>query len=60
MNHMWAAVVEIGFVGWVGSAVGFIFRAMDKNAKFIGKKALFWGSLILVFYIIWIIGSLNA
>lgn len=43
MNNMWAAVVEIGFLGWVGSAVGFIFRALDKDGKFIGRKALFWG-----------------
>ena len=60
MNNMWAAVVEIGFLGWVGSAVGFIFRALDKDGKFIGRKALFWGSTLAIFYTLWIIGMLSA
>jgi hypothetical protein len=60
MNNMWAAVVEIGFLGWVGSAVGFIFRALDRDGKFIGRKALFWGGTLAVFYTLWIIGMLSA
>ena len=60
MNNMWAAVVEIGFLGWVGSAVGFIFRALDREGKFIGRKALFWGCTLAVFYTLWIIGMLSA
>ena len=60
MNNMWAAVVEIGFLGWVGSAVGFIFRALDRDGKFIGRKALFWGISLAVFYTLWIIGMLSA
>ena len=60
MNHMWAAVVEIGFLGWVASAVGFIFRAVTKEGKFIGKKALFWGVSLAIFFTLWIIGMLTA
>jgi hypothetical protein len=52
--------VEIGFLGWVGSTIAFIFRAISKENKFIGKKALFWGVLIGVFYTLWIVGLVNA
>lgn len=60
MSNMWAAVVEIGFLGWIGSTIGFIFRAINKENKFVGKKALFWGGLIAVFYTLWIIGLVKA
>ena len=60
MSNMWAAVVEIGFLGWVGSTIAFIFRAINKENRFVGKKALFWGVLIGVFYTLWIVGLVNA
>jgi hypothetical protein len=57
---MWAAVVEIGFLGWIGATIGFIFRAISKENKFVGKKALFWGVLMGVFYALWIVGLVKA
>ncbi len=60
MSNMWAAVVEIGFLGWIGATIAFIFRAISKDNKFIGKKALFWGVLMGVCYTLWIIGLVKA
>jgi hypothetical protein len=60
MSNLWAAMVEIGFLGWVASTLGLIFRAVGKDNKFYGKRALFWGSLIAVFYAIWIIGLVKT
>jgi hypothetical protein len=60
MSNIWAAAVEVGFLGWVGATIGFIFRAINKENRFVGKKALFWGVLIGVFYTVWIVGLVKA
>jgi hypothetical protein len=53
-------MVEIGFLGWVAATLGLIFRAIDKDNKFHGKRALFWGVLIALFYAIWIVGLVKT
>ncbi len=49
-------MVEIGFFGWIGSTFALIFRGFTKENELIGRKALFWGIMIVVFYGIWIAG----
>lgn len=60
MSTLWAAMVEVGFLGWVAATLGLIFRAIGKDNKFNGRRALFWGSLVAVFYAIWIIGLVKT
>ncbi len=60
MIKLWPVMVEVGFLGWVAATLGLIFRAIGKDNKFYGKRALFWGSLIAAFYVIWIIGLVKT
>lgn len=56
----WSIFLEIGFLGWIGCAVGFIFRVFTGEKGFDGRRALLWGGLIMAFYALWIIGMMRA
>ena len=56
----WSIIVEIGFLGWIVSSIGFIFRVFTEQKGFNPKRALVWGILIIFFYTFWIVGMLNA
>ena len=59
-NIFWSVILEIGFLGWIGCAIGFIFRVFIGEKGFNPKRAFFWGTLILLFYALWIVGMLRA
>jgi tetratricopeptide (TPR) repeat protein len=52
----WSVLVEIGFLGWVGATVGLIWYVVDKAGNFARRQGLLWGSLIAVFFALWLIG----
>lgn len=52
----WTIVLLIGFFGWIGSTVGFIFQGITRENRLNKKRALMWGLLIVVFYAMWIAG----
>jgi len=52
----WSLVMIIGFFGWIGCTIGFIFQGITKDNKLNKRPALTWGVLIVVFYALWIIG----
>lgn len=60
MEHevsLWGSImVQIGFLGWIGSTIGLIFKGFTEENELVTKKALFWGIAIVVFYTIWIAG----
>ena len=60
LSQTWGILGEIGFVGWVGCTVGFIFRAFGDDDSFYARKAVFWGSLVVLFYALWVFGMLKA
>lgn len=60
ISQGWAIVCELGFLGWVSCAIGFIFRSFGENDEFFGRRAAFWGGLAVVFYGIWVLGMVNA
>jgi len=49
-------MVQIGFLGWIGSTIGLIMKGFTEDNELVSRKALFWGILIVVFYGIWIAG----
>jgi hypothetical protein len=59
-NVFWSIIVEIGFLGWIGCAIGFILRVFTGNKGFNVNRAFFWGFLIIFFYAVWIAGMLRA
>ena len=61
-HALWSLAVVVGFLGWVGSAVGFIVSVMRKNqgtgSPF--RKGLVWICLILGFAALWVAGMVMA
>lgn len=56
----WSIFLEIGFVGWITCTILFILKVFTGEKGFEGRKALFWGPFIILFYAMWIIGMLKA
>lgn len=56
----WSAVTEIGFFGWVGSALIFIFTFLKREGGLAKRRALLWGGCTIIFYFLWIVGMVRA
>lgn len=57
----WTVILEIGFLGWVGSLFGFIFRKWgpkEGRSHFLGP--LTWLGFGSAFFAMWIIGMMRA
>ena len=52
----WSILLEIGFLGWVGAIVGLIWYVVDEAGNFARRQGLLWGSLIAIFFALWLIG----
>jgi hypothetical protein len=53
-------LTELGFLGWIGATIGFIWYALGNNQVWIRKRCLLWGGTIVIFFTAWIIGMLIA
>jgi hypothetical protein len=62
LSTFWSIIVEIGFLGWIGSMLGFIMFAYQGNGKAALRtsRGLGWGGLALIFFALWIIGMVKA
>jgi len=58
----WTIFLEIGFLGWIGSVIGFIMFPMRRKeeTEFSTFSFLLWMGLIIVFFVFWIIGMMKA
>ena len=52
----WSILLEVGFLGWVGATVGLIWYVVDEAGNFARRQGLLWGSLIAIFFALWLIG----
>lgn len=60
-DPFWSIMLEIGFLGWVSGTLIFIWRAFrEGGTQIIVKRGLFWGSLVVLSYALWIIGMMKA
>ena len=53
-------LTEIGFLGWIGTTVGFIWYAFGDNGEWVLRRCLVWGCGIAIFFTGWIVGMLIA
>tara|TARA_B100001123_G_scaffold415889_1_gene516890 strand:+ start:365 stop:1015 length:651 start_codon:yes stop_codon:yes gene_type:complete len=53
-------MTEIGFLGWVFSAILFIFKALTPEGHFKKRLAILFVSTFLLFYCLWIWGMFNT
>jgi hypothetical protein len=58
----WSIIVEIGFLGWIGSVIGLIMFALKRKGagKLLSSLSLPWAGLALVFFALWIVGLFKA
>jgi hypothetical protein len=58
----WTAILEVGFLGWVGSLFGFIFVRWGprKSPEKLPFKTFAWIGSALGFFAIWIVGMMKA
>lgn len=60
MSQNWALLTLLGLYGWILSTVAFILKSFPPNGGFISEKGIKYGTFIVVFFSIWIIGMLKA
>ncbi|KAF0218285.1 MAG: hypothetical protein FD174_3038 [Geobacteraceae bacterium] len=60
INEGWAFFCVIGFWGWVLATVGFILKAFPASGVFHTRSATLWGSSVVLFYVIWVMGMIHA
>ena len=58
-DPFWSVVVEIGFLGWVGSVIFLIFRGFGDDGK-IGKASLYGIVSFLLTFGLWVAALLRA
>jgi hypothetical protein len=51
----WSILVEVGFLGWVGATIGLIWYAVDEAGHFARRQGALWGSLIALFFALWLL-----
>jgi len=56
----WSLAAVIGFLGWIGAALGFIFLGFGRDGRWIRRRAALWGLLVVLFYTLWIAGLYYA
>ncbi len=62
-DPLWTLVLEIGFLGWIGTVIAFCVVRLKKGAarvKPVFSSLLKWTGLFLAFYAMWIAGMLKA
>ncbi len=60
-DPFWSMVLVIGFLGWVSGVLMFIWRAFrGEGTQIIARQGVKWGSVIILFYALWIIGMAKA
>jgi len=59
-NEWWGVIAVVGVWGWIFSGVGFFLKAFPRADRFDKRGALIWGGTFLFFYVLWVIGMMNA
>lgn len=50
----------IGFFGWVGTTLGFIWFGLSTDDKWLLRPCVLWGSGVVIFFTAWVFGLLLA
>jgi hypothetical protein len=62
VSTFWSIILEIGFLGWVGSILALIMFACKsgRKATFRASQTLIWGGIATIFFALWIIAMVRA
>jgi len=58
----WTVVLEVGFLGWVGSVIAYIVLVLKRKRSrgVFTFSTLIWIGITIVFFSLWIIGMMKA
>ncbi|MFH1262254.1 MAG: hypothetical protein V1495_02250 [Pseudomonadota bacterium] len=56
----WVLWAQLGFWGWIGSVVGWIFRGFDREGRMQMRRSLPWITALVLFFTVWVIGLSRA
>ncbi|SNB45271.1 hypothetical protein [Geobacter sp. DSM 9736] len=60
IHEGWAFVCVTCFWGWIVATAGFIIKSFSGRDTFNGRPAALWGTIIVLFYCLWVTGMLNS
>jgi hypothetical protein len=58
----WSIVTVVGFLGWVGTVIGFIMFPLRRKqrARSPAYSIFMWTALTVIFFSLWVLGMMNA
>lgn len=56
----WSLAAVLGFLGWIGAAVGFVMGGFDAEGALRRRPALAWGGAVIACFALWLIGMARA
>mgnify|MGYP006286786491 FL=1 len=61
-NVFWSVMLSIGLFGWIGSVIGFLLFSLTDGPSpgLISRRGIGWGTAVVVFYALWIVGMVRA
>jgi hypothetical protein len=59
---LWTVILEIGFLGWIGSLICFIMFVLrrKREADSLTLSSFIWITLAAIFFTLWIVGMMKA
>jgi len=61
MNHeLWSVVIVVSLAGWIASTLLLIFKAFPEKGRFEVRPGMIWGGCVLMFFLAWTVGLVNA
>lgn len=57
---LWSIICVVGVWGFVICTIFFILRAFPARDRFEGNAALKWGAGMLLFFVVWVLGMMQA
>ena len=61
-STLWSIAVAVGFLGWIGSVIGFVLCACrgEKRLRLSSCPTLLWAGITLSFFALWIVGMIKV
>ena len=58
----WTIILEIGFLGWIGTVIGFIMYRLrgERKPKILTSSVFIWVIPFVIFFALWIVGMVKA
>jgi hypothetical protein len=59
-NDFWSIFLLLGLAGWITSSIMLMFRVFPEKDVFNASSGMRWGGCVIVSFVVWVVGMLNA